>query len=120
VPSELHRADGPAIACACGETYQFWQGVEVAEWVIRRPDDINASQILDADRAALRSLLIERMGAERGLTALRVRMVNADAYGVLWHYESARPFRRTCARRANWSPGPLTFNMTSWRSESSA
>jgi hypothetical protein len=78
----LHASDGPAVLWPRGPRYFFWRGLQVPENIITRP--VSARRILDEENAELRRVLLERMGYEAFLRALKAKPVDQDEFGILY------------------------------------
>ena len=89
----LHNATGPALAFADGSKFYFWRGQRVGADVIEHTESITAEQIRAAQVEARRTVLIERMGAERFVKEFAATKVNEDETGILWRAELVTPLR---------------------------
>jgi hypothetical protein len=81
----LHNAAGPAIAFADGWSFHAWKGVQVAAWMIERPQDITARAIDREHDPTVRRCMIDIMTPARFIREGDAVTVAEDETGILWN-----------------------------------
>ena len=77
-PLRPHAGDGPAVAFRDGWSIWAWHGVRVPRQVIEAPESLRWRQILGERNAAVRSVMIERLGADRFLRDCAAQLIHED------------------------------------------
>ena len=82
--ARLHCPDGPALRYPDGWCAHVWKGVQVAAWMIERPEWITPAAITNTFDPIRRNCMIEIMTPERFIKTDPVSRVSEDETGVLW------------------------------------
>jgi hypothetical protein len=88
----LHRAAGPAVVWPSGARSFFWQGVEVSDWFIERPEMLTLERIADEWNIEARRHMIERFGFARFVREADATLIGEDHCGRLWSARIGRRF----------------------------
>ena len=74
-----HREDGPAVEFSDGYALYFYQGWQVPEQVILRPESLTIDEIEGEKNSEIRRIMIERFGHGNYLSKSGARVIDMDS-----------------------------------------
>ena len=102
----LHSRSGPAVVWPDGWGLHVVHGVRVPAQVVEAPETMTAKQILDEPNAEVRRIMVQQFGAERFITDLGAKRIQADDYGELYRVELEEDEPLVMVRVINSTPEP--------------
>jgi hypothetical protein len=85
--SRLHRENGPAVEYRDSTGLWFWNGVQVTEQTILRPQTFDSKEILKEQNSEVRRVMIERFGMNRFITEAGAKVIHKHDMGALYSIE---------------------------------
>lgn len=81
--NELHNETGPSCAFADGFAIYSYHGVAVTKEIIESPEKITVEAIEREENAEVRRIMIDRMGVEKYLNAIKAEVIEVDTVPVI-------------------------------------